>query len=394
MSSLGVEQPPIGGVAAIVGVGNTRYGEDYRNRERPRTARDLAAEAFARAIEDSGLAPADIDGLAVARAPGGVQPDAAFLASLGLAPAWIQPPEVEDPLTVAIEAMAAGKCSTVALLYASDQRSASVKYGGAATASKYYLSYYYYHPWGFSSQGAHWALMTQRHRLLYGSTEEQLGAVAVAQRRHARLNPDAVMQKPLSLDDYLASRYVCRPLHLPDYCMVNDGGVVLILRRAERARGGRQQPVLIAGSASVHVTADAAQLRPQVLDLQYGAIRAAADACFAQARLTRRDVKHLQVYDAFSINVPIALEGVGFCKRGEGLQFVQGGRIEVGGELPCNTSGGMLSESYMHGWNHAVEAVRQLRGQGGKRQVAGADVSLYTIFTSEMSKSLLYRSMP
>jgi acetyl-CoA acetyltransferase len=100
------------------------------------------------------------------------------------------------------------------------------------------------------------------------------------------------------------------------------------------------------------------------------------------------------VYDAFSINIPIVLEAVGFCKHGEGLDFVQGGRIEVGGELPCNTSGGMLSESYMHGWNHAVEAVRQLRGQAGARQVAGAEVSLYTIFTSEMSKSLLYRRMP
>jgi acetyl-CoA acetyltransferase len=381
----------IAGKVAIVGIGHTRFGEDYREK-RQRTARDLASEAFRKALEDSGVAPAEIDGAAFTRAPGCVQPDAAFFAELGIAPAWVREPYADgDALTDAIEAIAAGRCKTVALIYASEQRSASVQYGGATSASKFYLSYYYYHPWGFSSQGAHWALMTKRHQLKYGSTEEQLGAVAVAFRKHARLNPDAVMQKPLDLTAYLEARYVCRPLRLLDYCMVNDGGIVLVLRAADRARGLRHVPVLIAGSATVEARTDYSQLRPQVMDLMQGAIRASAEACFALAGLARRDVKHFQVYDAFSINLPVALEAIGFCKPGEGLSFAQNGRIELGGELPCNTSGGMLSEAYMHGWNHAVEAVRQLRGEAGARQVKDAEVSMYTFLSSEMAKSILFR---
>jgi acetyl-CoA acetyltransferase len=381
----------IAGKAAIVGVGHTHFGDDYREK-RQRTARDLASEAFRNAIEDSGATLGEIDGVAFTRAPGCVQPDAAFFDELGIAPTWVHAPYDEaDPLTDAIEAIAAGKCRTVALIYASEQRSASIQYGGSSSASKYYVSYYYYHPWGFSSQGAHWALMTRRHQLLYGSTEEQLAAVAVAFRKHARLNPDAVMQKPLDVAGYLAARYVCRPLRLLDYCMVNDGGIVLILRATDRSRGLRHAPVLIAGSATVEARTDYSQLRPQVLDLMRSTIRASADACFAMAGVSRSDVKHFQVYDAFSINLPVALEAIGFCKPGEGLEFVQGGRIELGGELPCNTSGGMLSEAYMHGWNHAVEAVRQLRGTAGGRQVPGVHTSMYTFLSSEMAKSVLFQ---
>jgi len=379
------------GEVAIVGVGNTNYGDDYRRRDESRTARGLAATAFRRALEDSGLAPSEIDGVVFSHAPGGVKPDSTFFADLGISPAWVQPPQLDDVLSVASEALAAGKCTTVAVLYASEQRSARLRYGGANTGSKMYASYYYYHPWGFSSQGAHWALLFKRHQLLYGSTEEQLGAIAVTLRRHALANNDAVMKTPLTLEDYLAAHYVCRPLRLFDYCIVNDGGVALILRRADRARDLRQAPVLIAGSASVCVQADSAQLRPLVMDLQQEAIRASANACFANAGLSRSDVGHMQIYDAFSINIPIALEGIGFCKPGEGLTFVQDGRIGIEGELPCNTSGGMLSEAYMHGWNHMLEAVRQLRGQAGSRQVRGLAVSMYTFFSSEMVKSMLFR---
>jgi len=327
----------------------------------------------------------------VARAPGGLAADPELFRELGIAPVWAPEQLEQDALDAAIEAIAAGRCRTAAILYASAQRSASFRYGGADTGSKYALSYFYYHPWGFSSQGAHWALMFQRHRWLHGSTEEQLGAVAVALRRHARLNPDAVMQAPLELSDYLAAPYVCKPLRRLDYCMLNDGGIALILRGEERARGLRHAPVYVAGSASRAAHLDAAQLRPQVMDLQQTALRSAAEACFGIAGLSRGDVQHFQVYDAFSINLPLALEAIGFCKAGEGLEFVQGGRIELGGALPCNTSGGMLSEAYMHGWNHAVEAVRQLRGAAGARQVAGACVSMYAFFASDQAKAVLYQ---
>lgn len=381
----------IAGRAAIIGVGNTNFGEDYRNRDQPKTAAGLATSAFERALADSGIARSEIDGVAIVKAPGSVKPSAQFLAGLGIAPAWVQPPEAEDSLRAAVEAIAAKKCTTVAIIYSSEQRSASLKYGGAGSGSVHYKSYYYYHPWGFSSQGAHWAMMFRRHQLLYGSTEEQLGAVAVALRKHARMNPEAVMQKPLTLDDYLATPYVCRPLRLVDYCMVNDGGIVLILRAADRCQNTRHPPVTIAAMATVEIPEDSAQLRPQIMDLQRTAIRAASDACFGAAGVARSDVRHLQVYDAFSINIPVAIEAIGFCKHGEGLEYVQGGRIELGGDLPCNTSGGMLSEAYMHGWNHAAEAVRQLRGEAGARQVAGLNVSMYVFFSSAMSRVILFQ---
>ena len=376
---------------AIVGVGNTSYGEDYRLRDQTRTARELATTALRRALEDGGLAASDVDGVVISQAPGGVQPDAAFFAHLGISPAWVQPPQSQDAIKAASDALEEGRCSTVAVLYASEQRSARIQYGGASTGSKMYASYYYYHPWGFSSQGAHWALLFKRHQMLYGSTEEQLGAIAITLRKHALANDDAVMRKPLTIEDYLAARYVCRPLRLLDYCIVNDGGVALILRRADRASGLRQKPVRIAGSASVHACRDVGQLRSLVLDLHQEPIAACAAACFANAGLSRVDVKHLQVYDAFSINIPIALEALGFCVRGEGLAFVQDGRIGIEGELPCNTSGGMLSEAYMHGWNHMVEAVRQLRGQAGARQVRNAAVSMYVFFSSEAVRSILFQ---
>jgi acetyl-CoA acetyltransferase len=376
----------IAGKVAIVGIGHTRFGEDYREK-RQRTARDLASEAFRKALEDSGVAPAEIDGAAFTRAPGCVQPDAAFFAELGIAPAWVREPYADgDALTDAIEAIAAGRCKTVALIYASEQRSASVQYGGATSASKFYLSYYYYHPWGFSSQGAHWALMTKRHQLKYGSTEEQLGAVAVAFRKHARLNPAAVMQAPLSIDDYMSARYVAQPLRLPDYCLINDGAVAYIVTSAERARDLRQKPVYLGG------TAERANFRQWYVDQDFW-----ADACASMKRdlmaplgVSNEDVDAMMVYDNFSPVVLWALEGFGFAPRGEALAWIQGGRIDLGGELPINTSGGMLSEAYLQGWNQHAESVRQLRGQAGARQVPDCKRILYVALSALPTASLLY----
>jgi acetyl-CoA acetyltransferase len=252
------------------------------------------------------------------------------------------------------------------------------------------LSYVYYAPWGMTSQGALYAMMFKRHQLLYGTTEEQLGAVSIAFRRHASLNPNAVMQTPISRDDYLNARYIVEPLRLFDYCLINDGGVALILRRSDMAAGLRQAPVSISGFGWSELNAGATQLRPRLLDFYRPAHHAVVDQVYPMAGLTQKDVDVYATYDSFSVHLLFGLEGFGFCGEGEGGDFIQNGRIEIGGELPCNTSGGMLSESYMQSWNHQVELIRQLRGGLGARQVENAQVGQYVHDVAGKCLSIIY----
>src|SRR5439155_7736306 len=142
-------------------------------------------------------------------------------------------------------AINAGLCTTVALVYGNAQRSMNTAYGGPGVTGGGITSYFYYAPWGMTSQGALYALFFQRHKLLYGTTEEQLGAIAVAFRKHASMNPNPVMQSPITSDDYMAARYIAEPLRLFDYCLINDGGVAIIVRRADMAKEMEQTPVLV-----------------------------------------------------------------------------------------------------------------------------------------------------
>ena len=386
----------VSGQVAIVGVGDTDYGEDYRAgrregaRERGQAGAldsyGLGVRAFRRALEDSGLRKEDIDGIAV----GGPVVHQRVSEILGINPVWGGDGPADLLIPQAVQAIASGACTTVALIYGNAQRSMGTQYGGPTIMQNQNTSYYYFHPWGWSSQGAHYAMMFKAHQLMYGSTEEQLGTVAVTLRKHAMLNDNAVMREPITVDDYMASRYICRPLHLFDYCLVNDGGVALILRRADMANGLPQTPVLITGFGRSTAEVDATQLRDRMFDLYHAVLSASGEQCFQMAQMTAADVDHFQTYDAFSVHLPINLEGFGFCKPGEGLEFIQDGRIEVGGELPCNTSGGMLSESYMQSWNHQVETVRQLRHQAGARQVEGVETSMYCHHGSGGAYSLMY----
>jgi acetyl-CoA acetyltransferase len=372
---------------AIVGVGETDYAADYRAgrtggaEAAPLDSYGLGIKAFQRALADSGLEKREIDGLGVS------QLNVERVRELiGVAPDW-----TGGGLEDAVAAICAGQCTTVALVYGFAQRSQGVVYGGGSIGPSAVrpLHYYYYHPWGFSSQGAHWAMMFRRHQLLYGSTEAELGAVAVAIRKHASLNPNAVMQTPITLADYLDARYICRPLRIFDYCLVNDGGVALILRRADLAKDLPHTPVLISGFASATAGPDSSQMRTVVGDLQPN-LEVAGGRALAMAGLSVKEIQHFQAYDASTVNLPIQLEGFGFCKRGEGLAFCQDGRIELGGELPCNTSGGMLSESYMQSWNHFAEATRQLRHEAGARQVAGVQTSMWGYFM-DVARAVVFR---
>ena len=385
------------GQVAIVGVGETDYAADYRAGRTGETRQlgdpgtldsyGLAVRAFKRALDDSGLRKEDIDGVAV----GGPVVHQRVCEILGINPIWGGDGAADLLIPQAVQAIASGACNTVALIYGNAQRSMGTLYGGSTVTRDQPTSYYYYHPWGWSSQGAHYAMMFKAHQLLYGSTEEQLGAVAVTLRKHAVLNENAVMRDPLTIDDYMESRYICRPLHIFDFCLVNDGGVALILRRADMAQDLPRPPVLVSGFGRATAEIGATQLRDRMFDLYHAVLKASGDQCFAMAEMTTGDVDHFQTYDAFSIHLPINLEGFGFCEPGEGMEYIQDGRIEIGGELPCNTSGSMLSESYMQSWNHMVEAVRQLRHEAGARQVEGVETSMYCHHGSGGAYSIMYQ---
>jgi acetyl-CoA acetyltransferase len=309
----------------------------------------------------------------------------------GIDARWSAAADAPRAIVLAAQAINAGLCSTVACVYGNAQRSRNVQYGGRkAVGGSAARSYVYYAPWGLPSQGALYALMFKRHQLTYGTTSEQLAAVSVAFRRHASLNANAVMTERFTVEDYLSSPYVAEPLRLLDYCLVNDGGVAFILQRADRARHGRQTPVNVSGFGWAEMNIDSTQLRPRLKEFYYPAHRAVAAEVYNMSGYGPADIDVYGTYDSFSTHLLFSLEGFGFCPEGEAGRWIQDGRIEIGGELPCNTSGGMLSESYMQGWNHQVELVRQLRGGLGERQVEGAEIAQYTQDAMGMCVGVIY----
>jgi acetyl-CoA acetyltransferase len=228
--------------------------------------------------------------------------------------------------------------------------------------------------WGMYAAAANSAIAASRHMALYGTTSRQLGEVAVACRRHASLNPNAVMREPITIEDHQNSRWVVEPFHLLDCCLISDGGVCIIVTSAERAKDQKKPPVLIAGMGQSYTTQNMEREDWWYVPHQKEALARA----FAMAGVGPKDIDVAQLYDNFTMSVLLWLEHAGFCGVGEAGPFVEGGRIQLGGELPINTAGGNLSESYMEGWLHIVEGVRQIRGECGPRQVQGAETCLVT----------------
>ncbi|RYX95395.1 MAG: thiolase family protein [Comamonadaceae bacterium] len=349
---------------AIAGVGHTAYGDfphisDY----------GLAAQAFTAALEDCGLAKDRIDGMVTCRIPY----YARMGAVLGIDPKWtIQLPAHGRMSGMAIiEAMMALECGAathVALLYANIGRSRRVNYGGENAD--------FWDPWGMTSPGAAHALMFQLHQQRYGTTQRQLGEVSVAIRAHAARNPSAVMRQPITLEDHASARRITEPLGLLDYCLINDGAVCIILTTTERARDLKQRPVVISGVGAKEAFTSSA-ISNFAENFWYDELREAASDAYGMAGVGPQDVDALMAYDNFSPTVLFSLEGLGFCGRGESGAFVEGGRLGPGGALPTNTDGGHLSNSYMQGWALNVEAVRQLRGDCGERQVPDCEVVQY-----------------
>jgi acetyl-CoA acetyltransferase len=371
----------------VVGLGSTRFGH-----LEGRSADDLGMEALQAAMADAAILPGNIDGLVASR----VSSYEAVAAGLGIEPRWSLQLPAEGRMTgpaiqSAVLAIAAGLCTTVALVYGNNGRSGGHTYGGQGASSSAAAEGYGTHPeltrpYGMTSPGAFYALMLQRHRAQYGTSEEQLATVATTFRRHAGLNPGAVLRTPLTTDDYLNSRYVVRPMHLLDYCLINDGGVALIITAGDRAADFPHRPVHILGFGQ-QGRLKSSDFPPP--DFWREAIAVAGRDTYAMAGRGREDVDALMAYDNFSPNVLFSLEGLGFCEPGESGAWIQDGRIGLGGELPLNTSGGHLSESYMQGWGLNAEAVRQLRGDCGPRQVPGASCVQY-VAAAPVVSSILY----
>ena len=337
---------------AIAGVGTTDFGALYSRAATPRSAYELARDAFAVSLEDSGLDKDDIDGIVCVRLPSYQQVACEFgLQNLRFAYSLEGTGRMAGvALQQAASAIALGQARAVAIIYGNNGRSAGERYGGRFDnmAPAAYDAMY-----GMTSPGAYVAMMHRRHQFEYGTSAESLAALAINNRKNGALNPFAVFKKPISRDEYLAAPYVAEPLRLLDYCLINDGGVCIIVTEMSLAKALKQPPVRILASA----TACSLTAHYTSKDYFFSACQTVAADVHAQSGL--------------------ALEGFGFCRRGEVGQWVQGGRIELGGELPINTSGGHTAEGYMQGFALQVEAVRQVRGQCGERQVGGCRIAQY-----------------
>jgi acetyl-CoA acetyltransferase len=242
---------------------------------------------------------------------------------------------------------------------------------GQAIARDYYI------PHGLTAPPQWYSLMARRHMYEFGTKAEHLGAIAVAMRKHAQLNPNAVMRgKSMTLDDYLASPMITAPYRLFDCCLETDGAAAVIVTSAERARDLKRRPVYIMGVAAAQpYPADEMTNRKDIFKT---GLTIAAPEAFAMAGVAPNDIDFAEIYDCFTFEVLQQIEEAGFCKRGEGGPFVEGGRIELGGKLPINTHGGLLSEAHVLGMSHIVEATRQLRGDAGERQVKDAHLGVVT----------------
>jgi acetyl-CoA acetyltransferase len=232
-------------------------------------------------------------------------------------------------------------------------------------------------PYGLTAPAGGAALAMQRYMARYGATSEALAAVPIAFRQHARKSPHAVMREALTLADHQAARMVVDPLRLYDCCLITDGAAVVLVTSAERARDLKQRPVHIAGVQGLRAGRDEFIFAPRGLGINQQRTISWRPAegdllAYRMAGVERSDIDGLYTYDAFSPLVLFVLERFGFCGPGEAAPWVQNGRIGLGGELPMNTSGGLLSEAHVGGWNSILEIVRQLRGAAGDRQIAHA----------------------
>jgi acetyl-CoA acetyltransferase len=333
---------------------------------------DLMAQGISRALDDAGLTLADVDGLFCATTQ--ARTSAMSLAEyLGLPNAYtgstiVGGSSFEIHVAHAQAALAAGLCSVAVVTYGSTQRTVGRR---AASAREYNA---YETPFRPFLPSTAYAMAASRHMHEFGTTREQLAEVAVAARDWARMNPAAFSKGPLSVQDVLNARMISYPFTTRDICLVTDGGGALVMVSADRAKSMRKPPVYVLGCGQ-SITHASITSMPNLTHT--GAIESGRQA-YAMAGMKPSDIDVLELYDAFTLNTILFLEDLGFCPKGEGGRFVEGGRIGPKGSLPVNTNGGGLSYCHpgMYGLFILIEAVRQLRGECGERQVPNANASI------------------
>ncbi len=361
------------GSAAIAGVATFGCGEATGF-----TEMEVLARAAHAAVADAGLKMSDIDGLCTASVLSTMWP-MPVTEYLGINPRYINGTMLGGSsfvahLLPAMMALQSGQCNAVLVCYGSTQRTSTFGRAEIAQARRVMDPQPYETPYAPMQPLSAYALATRRHMHEYGTTRRQLAEVAVAARAWAQRNPEAFMRDPLSIEEVLKARMVSDPLSVRDCCLVTDGGGAFVLVRADRARDLPKKPVYVLGNATANWNRQVSSMH----DLTVTSASQSGREAFAMAGLTPADMNVVQLYDAFTINTLLFLEDLGFCKKGEGGAFVEGGAIAPGGRLAVNTNGGGLSCTHpgMYGIFTLIEAVRQLRGEGGDRQVAGATTAL------------------
>jgi acetyl-CoA acetyltransferase len=377
---------------AIAGIGHTDF-----TAKSGRTVLDLALEACGKAMADAGVGPAEVDGVISYHFNDSV-PSIAVATGLGLPEAryaveFSSGGNAANLIVLsAAAAIEAGLAKTVLCYRAMNGRSGFRLGGGRDMASRGITQFTA--PFGWITYPQAMAMWCRRHMIKYGTTSEQMGAVAVSCRKHAQLNDRAMMRTPMTLADHQASRMIVEPFHLLDICLESDGACAVLVTKAERARDLKAKPVYIMGGAYGGGPFQGDDLFDAIRwpEHAHNYAKYIAKDLWASAGVGPKDIDVAEIYDCFTYSVLMQLEGLGFCKEGEGGPFVQDGRIGLGGELPVNTHGGLLSEAYIHGFNHVIEAVEQLRGQSGARQVPDAEIALTTAGAMTCGSALVLRN--
>jgi acetyl-CoA acetyltransferase len=386
---------------AIAGIGATTFSRDSGVSDLV-----LAVEASRQAIADAGLRPVDIDG--IVRNDMDLVTHNALADALGIAeltywgvggPGGSAPPAMVGQ---AVGAILSGQATNVLVFRSLNGRSgaryglsgatgspgARPAAGGDGSGEEFFA------PYGLLVPGQVYAMVAQRHMAEFGTTHEQLGAIALTCRQRAHANPNAQMGgRALTMDDYLAGRWLSRPLRLFDYCLETDGACAVVVSAAERAADGPNPGVLIRAVAQGSgPDIQRGTIDPILLRSSYTTWPSAhvARTLYGRAGLGPADIDVAQVYDCFTITVLVQLEDYGFCAKGEGGPFAASGAIDLDGSLPINTGGGHLSEGYIHGMNHIVEGVRQLRDLSTS-PVPGAETCLVTAGSPPASSALILR---
>ncbi|WP_026413154.1 thiolase family protein [Actinomadura oligospora] len=355
--------------AAIAGLGMTELGRVYG-----RSPRRLAADAVRAAVDDAGLALGDLDGLLVSHGLGG-SPGIELADTLGLRDLRLLTQmnsfgaTAGAMLSYAAMSILSGAATTVACVFADAPLKPKQSAGSAyhRDAPEWYGFGGMTAALGFRSVNAFYALAAQRHMAHYGTTSEQLGAIAVSTRDWASRNPLAQMRDPITLEDHQNSRWVAEPLHLLDCCLVSNGAIAVVVTGADRAADLARPPVHLWGWGQGHP--GHRKERGSAFGLSTGAA-ASGPVAMKMAGITTGDVTQAQLYDCYTYTVLVSLEDYGFCGKGEGGAFAASGALGPDGPLPTNTGGGQLSGYYMWGMTPVSEAVIQARGGGGDRQAA------------------------